>query len=107
MKIDFNTLSCEEPFAFKDRLNQVHTPDRVNSARQQQAGEFAITPEWKIVLPESASDFMRRTAEDLQDYFQVSLHIPLEITVQPYCGKGIFLGCGDSALTVPRSFLFS
>jgi hypothetical protein len=49
---------------------------------------------------------MRRTAEDLQDYFQVSLHIPLEITVQPYCGKGIFLGCGDSALTVPRSFLF-
>ena len=106
MKIDFDTLSCEEPFAFKERLNQVHTPDRVNPARQQQAGEIAITSDWKIVLPESASDFMRRAAEDLQDYFQVSLHITLEITAQPYCGKGIFLGCGDSALTVSRSFLF-
>lgn len=106
MQIDFNTLPVEEAFAFKTRLDQVHAPDRVNPARPQSPGEIAITSDWKIVLPESGSDFLRRTAEDLQDYFQVSLDLSLAITASPYDGKGIFLGCGDDSLAVPRSFLF-
>lgn len=71
------TPKCEYNYEFRKRLNQVHRI-RLNPPRnQQQSQEIQITDQWQIRISEDASEYLFRVAQDLQDYFAVSLGIPL------------------------------
>lgn len=105
--ISFEEFPVEKAYGFRSRLDQLHTPGIRNTQCPILPGEIEITEQWQIVLPDNASDFLKRTAEDLQDYFAVSLGIPLKIaTGTANDSPMIRLASNDPELNVPRSFLY-
>ena len=65
----------ERNFQFRQRLNQVHRPDRRDPALTPAAGEIVIDDSWRIALSPDASEYLVQVAKDLQDYLFTSMGV--------------------------------
>ena len=70
----------EKPFEFDKVFEQVHKPNRVNPEVLTTLQGVKITSEWTIVYPETAERVLKNAAEDLQDYFAVSMNVSVALT---------------------------
>ncbi len=83
----------EKPFEFEKLLEQVHKPNRVNPEVLATLEGTRITKEWKIICEEGADIVLQNAAADLQDYFGVSMNLPLVlINGTESTPKSIYLG---------------
>ncbi|HCU36905.1 MAG TPA: hypothetical protein DGT21_16095 [Armatimonadetes bacterium] len=64
---------AERNFQFRQRLNTIHRSDRRDPAQQPAGEETVIGSGWHIQVPADASEYLIRTAQDLQDYFITSM----------------------------------
>ncbi len=71
---------AERNFEFRQRLNQVHTPNRRDPALRPEPGETAIGPGWRIAVSPDAGDYLTGVAQDLQDYLLRSQHVSVLLT---------------------------
>ena len=67
----------ERNYEFRRRLNQVHQPDRRDASLRPGRSEAAVAGDWRIVVGVAASPYLLRVAQDLQDYFLVSMGLSL------------------------------
>ncbi|TMV49048.1 hypothetical protein FE783_15375 [Paenibacillus mesophilus] len=67
----------ERNYEFRNRLDVVHKPNRINPALQPEADECRIGDGWQIVISEDASPLVVHVAKDLQDYFFASMSCSL------------------------------
>ncbi len=70
-------LGQERPFAFRERLDQLHRPDRRDAQAVRASGEVEIANGWRIIVRDGADASLMHAAKDLQDYFLVSMKLPL------------------------------
>jgi hypothetical protein len=114
-------VTTERNYAFRQRLDTVHKPNRRDPDCLPDVGEVFIEDCWRIVVPEDASHYLLGVAADLQDYMFTSMGISLLLTrvasLNDVGTKAIVLVTqdassveGDSlsdegaALSVPRSY---
>ena len=102
---------AERNFQFRQRLNEVHRPDRRNPAAKVQQGETAVRQGWRIGIEEGASEYLVGVAQDLQDYLFKSMGVSTLLVEGEEASPGsIRLITKDDApdlggdLSVPRSF---
>src|SRR5690554_5463237 len=57
----------------------VHKPDLRDPHQIVKENEIEINVKWKIVIGETASQYMLQLAQDLQDYFLTSMNLSLQI----------------------------
>ena len=107
----------ERNYQFRQRLDQVHRPDRRDAALRPEGEEVVLEDGWSIVVPDHASSYVVRVAQDLQDYLLTSMRVSAllvrdtDLTTTARTGtRCIVLGtreqlpeAGD-ALGVPRSY---
>ncbi|MGN0871312.1 MAG: hypothetical protein ACI4UV_09000 [Victivallales bacterium] len=75
-------MKIEQPYEFREFLNQIHLPDRRNNdVAPVEADEIKIDGSWFIRIPADASAGLRRAASDLQDYFFVSMKESLKLVI--------------------------
>jgi len=67
----------EQNYDFRKRLAQVHRPGR-RMPKQLGAAQEEITAAWRIAVP--ADSLLKDCAEDLRDYFAVSMDVELSFT---------------------------
>jgi hypothetical protein len=65
--------SGEQPYAFRRRLETVHQPDRRDPDARPDENEIVLGEGWSIVISRQASPLVLTVAQDLQDYFLVSM----------------------------------
>ena len=65
----------ESNYQFRQRLAQVHVPDRRDRHASPAAGEGMIETGWRIVISESAAPLIVNAARDLQDYLFTSMRV--------------------------------
>ncbi|MDD5705576.1 MAG: hypothetical protein PHR35_06595 [Kiritimatiellae bacterium] len=70
-------LPLERNHQFRERLEQVHLPDRRIPGRRRMASEMEIGEGWTVAIPRRASSHLFRAAQDLQDYLAVSMRVPV------------------------------
>jgi len=80
------TLDNFQPYAFREVLENVHQPERLN---REQVATFTgthVTEQWCILRPRQAGAVLKQGAEDLRDYFSVSmgLEVPVVTDATPY-----------------------
>ena len=66
-------MTAERRYAFRQRLDQVHRPDRRDPECRPEPGEVVIDDGWRIVVPVEASAYLIEVAQDLQDYLFTSM----------------------------------
>ena len=66
---------AEKKYEFRRRLETVHKPNRRNPEARPSEGEAQADEGWTIVTSERASPLVRRVAEDLRHYFDVSMRV--------------------------------
>ncbi len=71
----------ENKYNFRQRLEQVHTPNRRAPEATPRPDEVAITCEWCIAIEDQPVPKLMDAAKDLADYFQVSMGVTLPVTV--------------------------
>ena len=108
-------MKIERNYEFRQRLDEIHKPNRRNSDCQLQNDEISVADGWKIVISENASRYLIDIASDLQDYLFRSMNVSTSLIRQENLvdetdGNAIVLGTketlgemGDS-LSVPRSY---
>lgn len=69
----------EKHYEFQEKLKKIHRPDRVNDTVWKQIEGQVIDETWAIVAPPDAGIVLNNAAKDLQDYFQVSMGLHLEL----------------------------
>lgn len=107
----------ERNYEFRRRLNQVHQSDRRAAGLRPKRAETAVTAEWRIVVAASASPYLLRVAQDVQDYFLVSMGLSLLLergepsaVLSASSPKAIVVGTSaelpelGEGLSVPRSY---
>jgi len=110
-------MTAERRYAFRQRLDQVHQPNRRDPEARPQSGEAIIDDEWRIIVPENASTYLIEVAQDLQDYLFTSMRASVLLVRMGDLGaavhddgKVIVLASRDtlpdagSALSVARSY---
>ena len=111
---------AERNYQFRQRLDQVHRPDRRDAALRPEAGETVLEDGWSIVVSDDASPYVIRVAQDLQDYLLTSMRVSVLLvresdltTVARTDERRIVLGTRMElaelgvALSVPRSYRMS
>ena len=63
----------ESPYTFRQRLAEVHHPNRRDPEAVLAAGEVVVDSAWTVAFEHGASDLVRRAAVDLADYLRVSM----------------------------------
>jgi len=114
LRRDDSKESVEHNYAFRQRLDRVHRPDRRDHDCSPQVGEIVIDDTWRIVVPEDASPYLLGVAADLQDYLFTSMHVSTRLVRQAALDNigpnAIVLGTCEAAsalganLSVPRSY---
>ncbi|MDD5705729.1 MAG: hypothetical protein PHR35_07370 [Kiritimatiellae bacterium] len=69
----------EPLFAFREALLQVHRPGLLNTAQLKDFAGTLVTEEWCILRSKRAGVVLRRAAEDLREYFEVSMRLDLPV----------------------------
>lgn len=107
----------ERNYEFRNRLEEVHKPNRRNPQLTPEPDECRIDDDWQIVIGERASPLVVHIAKDLQDYFFTSMNCSLKLVrasnvsdaakngsrVIVLAEKADLPGCGEG-LTAPRSY---
>lgn len=75
-------LIREKNYEFRKRIDIVHRPGINNSAIPAEADEITIDSSWAVSYSVN-NEAVKETANDLADYFAVSMGIP----VNPVCGR--------------------
>lgn len=111
-----DNVNSERQYQFRERLNQVHRPDRRDSAVTAGTGRTMVGAGWRIVVGRDASAVTMQAANDFQDYLQTSMHVPVSVERVPSvlglaeADQVIVLGTHadlpdfGAALSAPRSF---
>ena len=99
----------ERNYAFRQRIDEIHRPDRRDPECRPDDGEVVIENGWRIAVPRDASSYLLGVARDLQDYLFTSMHVStLLVRADDLDGVGeqvIVLGVdADAGLSVPRSY---
>ncbi|MBO4303822.1 MAG: hypothetical protein J6A21_04500 [Lentisphaeria bacterium] len=84
-------MSLEQHYDFRRELNEVHKRDRRDLKAVPAKNEVVIDDSWCIVLPPDAGRVVDCAAEDLQDYFRVSMGIYLPLVRETSRSKAIVL----------------
>ncbi len=69
----------EKNYEFRKLLSRVHSHDIRNRKAVASQNEISINENWRIVASCKATDTLKRAVKDLQDYFLVSMRLPLTI----------------------------
>ena len=67
--------AIERNYQFRQRLNQVHAPNRRNIRAVPTVGEWMIENGGRIIISASASTLIVNAARDLQDYLLTSMQV--------------------------------
>ncbi len=94
-------MKTEKNYEFRQRISTVHKTGRRDLTAQPQPGEVVIDAAWDISFATDADALIRQAAKDLQDYFLVSMGMPLRL--QPGGNSGIVLTL-NPGLEKPGSF---
>ena len=71
----------ERNYQFRQRLLQVHTPNRKMPYAQLKEGQIEILECWSIYIPHKDDPVLYRAARDLEDYFAVSMGLCLRVQI--------------------------
>ena len=71
-------IMAEKNYDFRQRMLEVHRKN-IRVEKPLSKGQIEITDKWSISYP-PYDEFLKRCAEDLKDYFAVSMNVNLEIT---------------------------
>lgn len=74
---------AEEEYEFRKRLEIVHEKDRRDVAAKPAEHEFVLMDGFAIVIPDTASDFVRGVARDFEEYLSTSMHVDARIVRKP------------------------
>ena len=66
---------AEAPYAFRERLERVHTAGLRDYAATPAADEYRVTDGFPIAVPPDASAFVKRVAADFIDFLDVSMDV--------------------------------
>ena len=107
----------ERNYQFRQRLDQIHRPDRCDPDLEPEAGQTVLDDGWRVAVPATASPYVIAVAQDLQDYLLTSMHVSVLLVREPDLGaaaqtgkRTIVLGTAQelpelgTALSVPRSY---
>ena len=87
----------EKHLDFQQKLKEVHKPMRLNKDIYDNFDGLKITPEWKILVKEDSAELINHAANDLTDYFKVSMGIEINIGFSDISlEKSIFIGTDES-----------
>ena len=87
----------EQYLDFEKTVQQVHKPNRVNPEALATLTGTKISGEWKITYKKDSHPLVVTVAEDLQDYFKVSMNLELNLeTAEKPAPKTIFLAVEES-----------
>lgn len=107
----------ERNYEFRNRLEEIHKPNRRNPELLPETDECRVDDQWQIVIGEKATPLVVHVAKDLQDYFFTSMNCSLRLMRTPNVSdeaetgkrvivlaeKGDLPGYGES-LTAARSY---
>ena len=65
----------ERNYEFRKRLSEVHKPGRKNPEVYLKKEGVVVTDDWQIVYPDDADRVIKIAANDLREYFEVSLEV--------------------------------
>ncbi|MBP5181749.1 MAG: hypothetical protein J6331_01850, partial [Lentisphaeria bacterium] len=99
-------MSSEQHYDFRRELNEVHKKDRRDSKAVPAENEVVVDDSWCIVLPADAGRVVDCAAEDLQDYFRVSMGICLPLVKETPKSKAIVLAVKADRRKKKRSYKF-
>ena len=88
----------EKNYDFLKRMRVVHKPNRRDASAVMTEQEIALDANWKIVVPEAASELVKLAASDFQDYLlkSMDLSIVIETVATPAkAPKTLLLVTGD------------
>lgn len=74
------SMKYENMYDFRKRLDEVHKPNRRNVKAEPALDEIAIDASWSICVGRNPQAGILSIAEDLQDYFKVSMGDVLSLT---------------------------
>ena len=74
---------AELNYQFRQRLSQVHLPDRRMDFAVKGEDDVEIDSSWSVVIPDIKDRVLYNAARDLEDYFAVSM--------------GVYVGFGKSS----------
>ncbi len=74
---DRRVKTTESRYAFRRELETVHRADRCDPAAQPLPGEIVIDSTWRVVIEPQPPRGLRHIAEDLADYFSVSMNVDI------------------------------
>ena len=107
-------MTTERNYAFRQRIDQIHRPDRRHLDARPEGHEVGIEDGWRIAVPQNASSYLLDVAKDLQDYLFTSMRVSTLLLraddLSRTGGQIIVLGTRETAsdagtaLTVPRSY---
>jgi len=69
------TLMAERNYQFRERMLEVHRPNRRMPWVERRSNEIEVTSDWTIYLPDSADVVLYNAARDLEDYLLVSMGV--------------------------------
>ena len=99
-------MKIEQRYDFRKELNEVHKKDRRDPKAVPAKNEIVIDESWSIVIPANAGRVIDCAAQDLQDYFRVSMNINLPLVEKAPKGKAIVLSVKADKKKVKRSYKF-
>lgn len=93
----------ESLYAFRRALLQVHKPGRLRQAVLKDFRGTRVTDAWSIACPKDAGVVLRHAAEDLKEYFAVSMGVDIPVVSDPGPYAHSIRLAVDAALA-PRTF---
>ena len=86
-------MRIEAPYTFRKDLNEIHRPNRRHHDLIKNENEIEIDSMWSILIPENSGRVIDCAADDLQNYFHVSMNLDLPLVTKDPGGKSIVLKC--------------
>ena len=96
-------LKKECNYEFRRRIDIVHHRNMNDSDIPQADDEILINASWCVTCPKESCEAVIETAKDLEDYFQVSMDIPLHVKYGEE--KGIVLNLDPASNTAKGAFI--
>ena len=94
---------AESLYSFRRALLQVHKPGRLRQAALEDFRGTRVADAWCIACPKDAGVVLRHAAEDLREYFAVSMGVDIPVVTDPGPYAQAIRLAVDAALP-PRTF---
>lgn len=89
----------ERNYQFRQRMSEVHKPNRRMPYATLKKGQIEIDNTWTIYIPTKEDRIIYTAARDLTDYFAVSMGLSLRLQVGGSCPEKTIVYQTDPALT--------